>query len=194
MKTTLLLSRNKLSQAAFAVKLLIISFLLAGSGNSIYAGIKPAVRHILGYNTNIVKKIDSVEGYFIKRALPKFPPLTISYNGPQTYMAGINIKPLSPTSTGVGALAYNNVPVTISNAFGGPRGLTLDAVGNIYVADYFSGVIKKFPVGGGAPVILGSGFAHPMAVAVDAAGNVYVADINNTNIMKIPFGAAYQLL
>jgi gliding motility-associated-like protein len=194
MKTTLLLSRNTLSQAAFAVKLLIISFPLAGSGNSIYAGIKPAVRHILGYNTNIVKKIDSVEGYFIKRALPKFPPLTISYNGPQTYMAGINIKPLSPISTGVGALAYNNVPVTISNAFGGPRGLTLDAAGNIYVADYFSGVIKKFPVGGGAPVILGSGFAHPMAVAVDAAGNVYVADINNTNIMKIPFGGGVPVV
>ncbi len=55
-----------------------------------------------------------------------------------------------------------------------PKSLAVDGVGNLYVADYYSGVYLV-PVGGGAATILSSGIVSPAGVAVDGAGNVFVA-------------------
>jgi len=113
-------------------------------------------------------------------------PVTVNYVGPQTYSAGTVISALAPSGGGVAAPAYNSHMVSLGTGFSSPYGLAADAAGNVYVADYSNGAVKKIPAGGGPPVILGS-FAQPTGVAVDIAGNVYVS-VTGTGIVKIPVG------
>jgi class 3 adenylate cyclase/sugar lactone lactonase YvrE len=83
-----------------------------------------------------------------------------------------------------------------SSSFQAPDGVTVDAQGNIYVADQLTNRIKKLfldPTRGalvplaewGGP---GSGpgqFSAPAAIAVDPQGNIYVSDTNNNRIQKL---------
>lgn len=83
--------------------------------------------------------------------------------------------------------------------FNFPNGLSLDAGGNIYVADELNHTIRKVtPSGtvttlaglaGTAGKVDGSGsaarFNHPSGVSVDGSGNVYVADYTNQMIRKV---------
>ena len=82
--------------------------------------------------------------------------------------------------------------------FNGPTGVTVDAVGNVYVADSLSNKIRKISPDGIVSTLAGTGipdstdgpastatFNDPSAVAVDAAGNIYVADSANNKIRII---------
>ncbi|MBC7388717.1 MAG: SMP-30/gluconolactonase/LRE family protein [Opitutaceae bacterium] len=79
-----------------------------------------------------------------------------------------------------------------------PYGLTLDANGNIYVADSYNQKVRKISSTGDVSTIAGSGgqgsidgqgmaanFYYLKGVAVDAAGNIYVGDAGNNKIRKI---------
>ena len=93
------------------------------------------------------------------------------------------------------------VDATGSNArFNTPWGVTVDAVGNIYIADLFNNRIRKIIAGTqSVTTYAGSGtgggfadgpantarFSGAIAVAADAAGNLYVADAFNNRIRKI---------
>src|SRR6185369_2639721 len=89
-----------------------------------------------------------------------------------------------------------------------PRGVALDASGNLYVADTGNHTIRKISPAGVVSRLAGSntsgqyvnatgaaaGFSGPSAVAVDAGGNVYVADSQNHAIRKItPSGVVTTL-
>jgi len=75
------------------------------------------------------------------------------------------------------------------------RGITVDAVGNVFAADHHS--IRKVTPNGKVSTLAGSrsGFADghgqnarfnkPHGIAVDAAGNLYVADTKNHRIRKV---------
>jgi sugar lactone lactonase YvrE len=121
----------------------------------------------------------------VKRLLSGAPAL--SYTSPQIYTINQGITALTPTSSGVGAAAYNSAAVIIGSGLKTPAGVAVDAAGNVYVADKGNNAIKKYVSGAGSAVIIGSGFSAPDAVAVDGAGNVYVADHGNNTIKEIPF-------
>jgi sugar lactone lactonase YvrE len=89
------------------------------------------------------------------------------------------------------ATQSNTLPAATYN----PYGVTLDANGNLYVADGLSSAVYKFPKNGssyGSAINVGTGYNEPLGVAVDGAGNVYVANYAGGSIIKIPWtGGVY---
>ena len=91
---------------------------------------------------------------------------------------------LSWTGTGAAVVFPGNTTTVALNSsvLFAPRGVAVDAAGNVYVADTFNSLVKEIvAVGGSIPGnpttrTLGSGFSYPMSLALDGAGNVYVAD------------------
>jgi uncharacterized protein (TIGR03437 family) len=83
----------------------------------------------------------------------------------------------------------------------GPRGLAIDAQGNLYIADTGSQKIRLVTASTGViNTVAGAGtlgfsgdsglatkaqFNSPRAVALDASGNLYVADYSNSRIRKV---------
>ena len=111
------------------------------------------------------------------------------------------ITPAGVVST-VAGLFHNhgNADGTGTNArFWAPFGITLDPVGNIYVADTGNNTIRKIAPDGIVTTIAGlagqagtndgvgslARFRNPWGIAADNTGNVYVADMSNNTIRKI---------
>lgn len=130
------------------------------------------------------------------------------------YVADTNsqrIKKITPSgvvstfagSGAVGAGDYTGVSAT----FNFPRGIAIDASGNLYVGDVDSNKIRKINTAGRVSTLAGntsSGdvdgstvtarFARPSELAIDASGAVYVADRDNSKIKKIsPTGVVTTL-
>jgi sugar lactone lactonase YvrE len=95
-----------------------------------------------------------------------------------------------------------------SASFEGPFGIAVDRLGNLYIGDSGSNLIRKITPGGIVSTLAGSAgvkgftngtgtsatFNQPMGVAVDASGYVYVADTYNYAIRKItPAGVVSTL-
>ncbi len=82
--------------------------------------------------------------------------------------------------------------------FNEPSGVSVDSLGNVYVADYGNNEIRKVTSAGIVTTLAGSTsaghadgsgtvatFSGPAGVAVDSSGNVYVADFHNNEIRLI---------
>lgn len=99
-----------------------------------------------------------------------------------------------------GSFSGSNNGIGTNASFQYPHDVTLDANGNIYVADTYNHKIRKITQQGMVSTFAGSGnsgkrdglgsiasFNFPRGVAVDATGNVYVGDTENHLIRKISF-------
>jgi sugar lactone lactonase YvrE len=95
-----------------------------------------------------------------------------------------------------------------SAQFWGPAGLVADPSGNVYVADYLNGLIRKITPTGDVSTYAGmtphagsadgaalqASFRYPFGVVADSTGNLYVSDSNNHTIRKItPSGVVSTL-
>ena len=80
------------------------------------------------------------------------------------------------------------IPGTGNGEFSSPGGVTVDGVGNIYVADTFNNRVQVFNLNGVFQYAfgsLGSGkgqFNSPSGIAVRGGGNIYVADTFNNRV------------
>lgn len=90
--------------------------------------------------------------------------------------------------------------------FYAPGGITMDSVGNLYVADQFNSLIRKVDTSGNVTTFAGSSygyvngtgtaakFQYPWSVAADASDNIYVADTYRNVIRKITPAGVVSLL
>ena len=87
-----------------------------------------------------------------------------------------------------GADGGNGTAGTGPGQFNSPRGIAIDAAGNVYVADYYNDRIEKLSSTGsfiGEWGIKGTRpgrFENPAGVAIDGAGHVYVVDYGNNRV------------
>lgn len=101
------------------------------------------------------------------------------------------------TYAGTGSSGSSNGPQNTAS-FNAPRGLTIDASGNVYVADYENHLIRKIAQNGTVSTIAGSGsagstdgqgtaasFNNPYGITADRYKNVYVTNWNTHTIRKI---------
>jgi sugar lactone lactonase YvrE len=120
----------------------------------------------------------------------------ITANGTVTTLAGTAGVPGSADGTGAAA------------RFNSPQGVTIDAAGNLYVADTANATVRKITPAGAVTTLAGAAgqsgaadgvgpnarFRTPRGIAVDGAGNVYVADSAGATIRRItPAGAVTTL-
>jgi uncharacterized protein (TIGR03437 family) len=116
------------------------------------------------------------------------------------------IRKVTPSGTistvaGNGAVGFSGDggPAT-SAALDNPSGVTVDAVGNLYIADWNNNRIRKVSPSGTISTVAGDGVARfsgdggpatsaslnkPKGVVVDAAGNMYIPDRLNDRVRKV---------
>lgn len=110
------------------------------------------------------------------------------------------------TIAGTGFIGYygdNGPAINADFDLGLESGIAADASGNVYVADYFNGRIRRITPGGTVTTIAGNGFVgysgdngpalqasfNPTGLIIDPAGNILVADTFNHRIRLInPLG------
>lgn len=89
--------------------------------------------------------------------------------------------------------------IGVASTFGNPTGIECDSIGNIFVADHLTHIIRKIDPNGvvttiaGTPYVMGAAdgpggvasFARPYGLTLDMEGNILVADEWNHKIRKI---------
>lgn len=112
------------------------------------------------------------------------------------------ITPTAFVSTFAGSGVPGSANANGTNAsFTGPIAMTIDGVGNIFLAELNTARIRKITPAGDVTTLAGTGafgfvngtgtaasFARPYGIAVDAAGNLFVADSDNNAIRKVTPG------
>jgi M6 family metalloprotease-like protein len=98
---------------------------------------------------------------------------------------------------------WGGISGTGTGQFTQPRGVAVDAGGNVYVVEYGNNRVQKFTStgtfitkwgrngGDGSSGTATGQFYHPEGIAVDSSGNIYVADTGNNRIQKFSSGGTF---
>jgi uncharacterized repeat protein (TIGR01451 family) len=105
------------------------------------------------------------------------------------------------TVAGTGAAGFSGDSGPAASArLNTPRGLAMDASGNLYIADSTNFRVRKVAASGNISTVAGSGIygnsgaggpatsarmGYPYGLAVDSSGNLYIADESNNLIWKV---------
>ncbi len=103
---------------------------------------------------------------------------------------------------GTASFGGDNGPAT-SAKLNGPRSVSVDSAGNLFISDSGNNRVRKMDTGGIISTVAGNGTAgyggdngpatgaqlkSPRYVAFDAAGNFYIADYSNNRVRKVDTG------
>jgi hypothetical protein len=135
--------------------------------------------------------------------------VTVSGDGPMSYQwrfNGTNLPNLIKTVVGTGARTFSgDGGAATAAALDNPYGICLDAVGNLFIADYANNRIRKVDTNGVITTVAGSGPYYPdsggysgdggpatnallnlpTSVTFDSAGNLFIADSFNSRVRKV---------
>jgi sugar lactone lactonase YvrE len=160
---------------------------VAGNGSSGFSGdSSPATSAQLDNPTGLA--VDSFGNVYIADSSNQRIRM-VSVNGVITTIAG----------NGTSGYSGDGGPAT-SAELASPNGISVDALGNVYIADDGNNRIRKVAPNGNITTIAGNGtsgysgdggpatsaeLASPNSVAVDTAGNLYIADDGNNRIRRV---------
>jgi len=75
---------------------------------------------------------------------------------------------------------------TVATGLNSPRGVAVDAAGDIFIADTVNNRVLEIPAHGSGPVPLPtSGLSSPTGLAVDGAGDVFIVDQGNNQVVEV---------
>ncbi|MBS1684133.1 MAG: T9SS type A sorting domain-containing protein [Bacteroidetes bacterium] len=121
------------------------------------------------------------------------------------YLGGVPVSS-GTTSFSPYTVAGGNGAGSAANQLHYPSGISLDAAGNLYVADGLNNRVQKFPAGStaatnGITVAGGNGQGSalnqlyvPRGLYADAVGNIYVGEENNNRVTRFPAGSTSATL
>ncbi len=93
---------------------------------------------------------------------------------------------LTVSQAGSSYIAANSVATLISSGLIAPKGVAVDGLGNVYIADSGNDSIEEWSATNSAltTLVSGLGLNDPSGVAVDGSGNVYIADTGDNRIKE----------
>jgi uncharacterized protein (TIGR03437 family) len=152
-------------------------FTIAGNGNASYFGDgSAATKGSVNQPEGVA--VDSLGNVYIADTLDQ-AVRKVAPNGVITTLAGNG----SPGYSGDGGPANQA-------RLNQPRGVAVDAGGNVYVADTGNNQVRRIDKQGTITTVDTSGaLVDPRGVAVDRAGNLYIADTGNRLVRRVSPGA-----
>jgi hypothetical protein len=124
---------------------------------------------------------------------------TITYTSPNVYTVGTAITTLTPTvGNGVSAIGFGAAAALTGATLNNPRGIAIDAAGNIYVANTGNNTISEYNSIGTYLGTFGTGatMSLPKDLVFDSSGNAYVLNLGTApglgSVYKYNSSGVYQ--